>query len=97
MSGRVTVHVAPTRDQAWDEAERALHWWSTSLPAARLRHAAAAGGGDALDPGGRDLGQPFAVGTPEDVLAVLEPHKDVDLDEMVIQFNHPGMAASKVP
>ena len=29
MSGPVTVHIAPTRDQAWDEAERALHWWVT--------------------------------------------------------------------
>ena len=42
------------------------------------------------------FGQPFAVGTPDDVLAVLERHKDVDLDEMVIQFNHPGMDAEAV-
>jgi alkanesulfonate monooxygenase SsuD/methylene tetrahydromethanopterin reductase-like flavin-dependent oxidoreductase (luciferase family) len=96
MSGPVTVHVAPTRDQAWDEAERALHWWVTfyrtrgfdmPLPAVEeMRNT----------PGVGIFGQPFAVGTPDDVLAVLERHKDADLDEMVIQFNHPGMGAEEV-
>jgi hypothetical protein len=47
-------------------------------------------------PGVGIFGQPFAVGTPDDVLAVLERHKDADLDEMVIQFNHPGMGAEAV-
>jgi alkanesulfonate monooxygenase SsuD/methylene tetrahydromethanopterin reductase-like flavin-dependent oxidoreductase (luciferase family) len=96
MSGPVTVHLAPTRDQAWDEAERSLHWWVTFYrnrgfdmplpPVAEMRHT----------PGVGIFGQPFAVGTPEDVLAVLERHRDVDLDEMVIQFNHPGMEAEHV-
>ena len=96
MSGPVTVHLAPTRDQAWDEAERALHWWVTFYrrrgfdmplpPVEEMRST----------PGVGIFGQPFAVGTPDDVLSVLERHKDVDLDEMVIQFNHPGMGASEV-
>jgi len=96
MSGPVTVHLAPTRDQAWDEAERALHWWVTFYrrrgfdmplpPVEEMRST----------PGVGIFGQPFAVGTPDDVLAVLERHKYVDLDEMVIQFNHPGMGASEV-
>ena len=96
MSGPVTVHIAPTRDQAWDEAERALHWWVTFYrrrgfdmplpPVEEMR----------TTPGVGIFGQPFAVGTPDDVLAVLERHKDADLDEMVIQFNHPGMAADAV-
>jgi alkanesulfonate monooxygenase SsuD/methylene tetrahydromethanopterin reductase-like flavin-dependent oxidoreductase (luciferase family) len=96
MSGPVTVHVAPTREQAWDEAERALHWWVTFYrrrgfdmplpPVGEMRHT----------PGVGIFGQPFAVGAPEDVLSVLERHKDVDLDEMVIQFNHPGMGAAEV-
>jgi hypothetical protein len=47
-------------------------------------------------PGVGIFGQPFAVGTPEDVLSVLERHKGVDLDEMVIQFNHPGMGPAEV-
>ena len=96
MSGPVTVHIAPTSDQAWDEAERALHWWVTfyrrrgfdmPLPAVHeMRNT----------PGVGIFGQPFAVGTPDDVLAVLERHRGVDLDEMVVQFNHPGMEAEAV-
>ncbi|MGO9889506.1 MAG: LLM class flavin-dependent oxidoreductase [Solirubrobacteraceae bacterium] len=96
MSGPVTVHIAPTRDQAWDEAERALHWWVTFYrnrgfdmplpPVKKMRNT----------PGVGIFGQPFAVGTPDDVLAALERHKEADLDEMVIQFNHPGMAADAV-
>jgi len=95
-SGPVAVHVAPTRDQAWDEAERSLHWWITFYrrrgfemllpPAQQMRST----------PGIGIFGQPFAVGTPEEVLATLERHKDVDLDEIVIQFNHPGMAPEHV-
>jgi hypothetical protein len=47
-------------------------------------------------PGAGIFGQPFAVGTPADALAVLEAYKGVDLDEMVIQFNHPGMEPEPV-
>lgn len=96
MSGPVAVHVAPTREQAWDEASRSLHWWVTfyrrrgfdmPLPSVEdMRNT----------PGVGIFGQPFAVGTPEDVLSALERHKDVDLDEMVIQFNHPGMPPQPV-
>lgn len=96
MSGPVAVHVAPTREQAWDEAERALHWWVTFYrrrgldmplpPVEEMRET----------PGVGIFGQPFAVGTPDDVMSVRERHKDVDLDEMVIQFNHPGMGADAV-
>lgn len=88
--------MAPTRDQAWDEAERALHWWVTFYrsrgfdmplpPVEEMRNT----------PGVGIFGQPFAVGTPDDVMAVLERHKEAELDEMVIQFNHPGMGAEAV-
>ena len=96
MSGPVAVHVAPTREQAWDEAERALHWWVTfyrqrgfEMPLPRVEEMRST-------PEVGIFGQPFAVGTPDEVLSVLESHKGVDLDEMVIQFNHPGMGADAV-
>ncbi|HTW99122.1 MAG TPA: LLM class flavin-dependent oxidoreductase [Acidimicrobiales bacterium] len=91
MSGPVAVHLAPTRDQAFDEAERALHWWVSfyrargfDLPLpelAEMRHT----------PGVGIFGLPFAVGTPEEVLEELAAHREADLDELVVQFNHPGM------
>jgi alkanesulfonate monooxygenase SsuD/methylene tetrahydromethanopterin reductase-like flavin-dependent oxidoreductase (luciferase family) len=96
MSGPVAVHVAPTRDQAWDEAERALHWWVTFYRSRGFDMPLPAVEDMRGTPGVGIFGQPFAVGTPDDVMAALERHKDVDLDEMVIQFNHPGMGASEV-
>jgi hypothetical protein len=39
---------------------------------------------------------PFAVGTPDEVLEALSVHKDVDIDELVIQFNHPGMTGEQI-
>jgi alkanesulfonate monooxygenase SsuD/methylene tetrahydromethanopterin reductase-like flavin-dependent oxidoreductase (luciferase family) len=96
MSGPVAVHVAPTRDQAWDEAERALHWWVTFYRSRGFDMPLPSVADMRSTPNVGIFGQPFAVGTPEDVLAVLERHKDVDLDEMVIQFNHPGMGGAEV-
>jgi alkanesulfonate monooxygenase SsuD/methylene tetrahydromethanopterin reductase-like flavin-dependent oxidoreductase (luciferase family) len=96
MSGPVAVHLAESHEQAWDEAERALHWWVTFYrrrgfdmplpPVGELRDT----------PGAGIFGQPFAVGTPDEVLEALRRHEHTDLDEMVIQFNHPGMAAEHV-
>lgn len=96
ISGPVAVHVAESRERAWDEAEAALHWWVSFYrargfdmplpPVGELRNAPDAG----------IFGQPFAVGTPDDVLEGISRHKDQDIDEMVIQFNHPGMQAEHV-
>jgi alkanesulfonate monooxygenase SsuD/methylene tetrahydromethanopterin reductase-like flavin-dependent oxidoreductase (luciferase family) len=96
MSGPVTVHLAATREQAWDECERSLHWWISFYRARGLEMPLPALEEMRSTPGVGIFGQPFAVGTPEDALGVLEAYKDVDLDEMVIQFNHPGMAAEPV-
>lgn len=95
-SGPLLVHCAETRDRAWDEAQNGLSWFQEFykrrgfpfpfFPPEELRHIEDVG----------VFGQPFAVGTPDDVLRVLERHKGVDLDEMVIQFNHPGMAPDAV-
>ena len=96
MSGPVTVHVAPTHEQAWDEAERSLHWWVTFYRRRGFEMPLPPVGEMRNTPDVGIFGQPFAVGTPDDVLAALERHKGVDLDEMVIQFNHPGMDAEAV-
>jgi alkanesulfonate monooxygenase SsuD/methylene tetrahydromethanopterin reductase-like flavin-dependent oxidoreductase (luciferase family) len=96
MSGPVTVHVAPTRDQAWDECERSLHWWISFYRARGLEMPLPPVEELRSTPGAGIFGQPFAVGTPADALAVLEAYKGVDLDEMVIQFNHPGMEPEPV-
>jgi alkanesulfonate monooxygenase SsuD/methylene tetrahydromethanopterin reductase-like flavin-dependent oxidoreductase (luciferase family) len=96
MSGPVTVHLAPTRDQAWDECERSLHWWVSFYRARGLEMPLPPVEELRNTPGMGIFGQPFAVGTPEDALAVLEAYKGVDLDEMVIQFNHPGMRPEPV-
>jgi alkanesulfonate monooxygenase SsuD/methylene tetrahydromethanopterin reductase-like flavin-dependent oxidoreductase (luciferase family) len=34
---------------------------------------------------------PFAVGTPDQVLEKLRAYQDLPMDEMAIQFHHPGM------
>jgi alkanesulfonate monooxygenase SsuD/methylene tetrahydromethanopterin reductase-like flavin-dependent oxidoreductase (luciferase family) len=85
------VHVAGTTDQAWDEAERGLHWWvefyrrrgmqMPLAPVGELRH----------DPKAAIYGVPFAVGTPDQVIEKLRAYQDLPMDEMAIQFHHPGM------
>jgi hypothetical protein len=90
------VHVAETREKAWDECEAALHFWigfyrrrgfeMPQPPVGELRKT----------PGAGIFGQPFAVGTPDEVVEALSVHKGVDLDEMVLQFNHAGMPPEPV-
>lgn len=91
LSGPLAVHVADTPDQAWDEAERGLHWWvefyrrrgmqMPLAPVGELRH----------DPKAAIYGVPFAVGTPGQVIEKLSAYRDLPMDEMAIQFHHPGM------
>jgi alkanesulfonate monooxygenase SsuD/methylene tetrahydromethanopterin reductase-like flavin-dependent oxidoreductase (luciferase family) len=94
MSGPVAVHVAASREQAWDECEAALHWWVSFYrargfemplpPLGELRNSPEAG----------IFGQPFAVGTPEEALAVIDRYRGVPMDELVVQLHHPGMEAA---
>jgi alkanesulfonate monooxygenase SsuD/methylene tetrahydromethanopterin reductase-like flavin-dependent oxidoreductase (luciferase family) len=91
ISGPVAVHVAETREQAWDECEAALHWWVSFYKARGFDMPLPPVGEMRDTPGAGIFGQPFAVGTPDDVLEGISKHKNEDIDEMVIQFNHPGM------
>ena len=96
LSGPLVVHLAPTRDQAWDEAGAGL-WWMVEfyrqrgipLPLpdeSRMRDT----------PGVGLYGVPFAVGTPDDVLAQLSVLRRLPMDELVLQFRHPGMGTGPV-
>jgi alkanesulfonate monooxygenase SsuD/methylene tetrahydromethanopterin reductase-like flavin-dependent oxidoreductase (luciferase family) len=96
VSGPLCVHVAATREQAWDEAEEALHWGVEFYrrrgvdmplpPVGELRRTPNAG----------IYGVPFAVGTPEDVLRGLSIYKDEPLDQLALQFHAPGMNVEHV-
>jgi alkanesulfonate monooxygenase SsuD/methylene tetrahydromethanopterin reductase-like flavin-dependent oxidoreductase (luciferase family) len=96
MSGPIAVHLAPTREQAWDECEAGLHWWigfyrsrGIDMPHPPI--------GELRDtPGAGIFGMPFGIGTPEDVIEVVAMHRDADIDELVIQFNHPGMTGAQI-
>jgi len=96
VSGPLCVHVAPTRAQAWDEAEEAL-WWGVEFyrrrgvnmplpPVGELRRTPNAG----------IYGVPFAVGTPEDVLRGLAIYRDEPLEQLALQFHAPGMNVEHV-
>lgn len=91
VSGPLCVHVADTREQAWDEAEESLHWGVEFYrrrgvdmplpPVGELRRTPNAG----------IYGVPFAVGTPDDVMQALSIYRDEPLDQLGIQFHAPGM------
>lgn len=96
VSGPVCVHVAPTREQAWDEAEAPLHWGVEFYrrrgvnmplpPVGELRRTKNAG----------IYGVPFAVGTVEEVIAALSAYRQEPLDQLALQFHAPGMDVEHV-
>ena len=96
VSGPVCLHIAPTREQAWEECEEPL-WWGVEFyrrrgvnmplpPVGELRRTPNAG----------IYGVPFAVGTAEDVLAALSIYKNEPLDQLALQFHAPGMNVEHV-
>jgi alkanesulfonate monooxygenase SsuD/methylene tetrahydromethanopterin reductase-like flavin-dependent oxidoreductase (luciferase family) len=96
VSGPLCVHVAATREQAWDEAEEALHWGVEFYrrrgvdmplpPVGELRHS----------PNAAIYGVPFAVGTPDDVMLALGAYRDEPLDQLALQFHAPAMSTEDV-
>src|SRR5690242_6217675 len=100
------VHVAETREQAWDEVEaglhQVLHFYRThGNPAAGSRGAEPLG---ALPPPGEFRavpgighgGQPFAVGTPDEVLRALEPYHGIGLTHLSLNLHQPGQDSASV-
>lgn len=102
----IRVHVAETREQAWDEVEaglrQVLHFYRThGNPAAGSRGAEPLG---ALPPLGefRDVpeighsGQPFAVGTPDEVMRALEAYRGRQLTHLSLNLHQPGQDSASV-
>jgi alkanesulfonate monooxygenase SsuD/methylene tetrahydromethanopterin reductase-like flavin-dependent oxidoreductase (luciferase family) len=94
------VHVAATREEAWDEVEAGLHqvlhfYRAHGNPEAGSRDAGPLG---SLPPLGefRDVhgighgGQPFAVGTPDAVMHALLPYRDRQLTHLSLNLHQPG-------
>ena len=102
----IRVHLAETREQAWDEAEaglhQVLHFYRTRVD---LQSATSAAGAlEALPPVGEfrnvpgigHRGTPFVVGTPDEVGRALETYRDKRLTHLSLNFHQPGMATKAV-
>src|SRR6516164_1815450 len=102
----IRVHLAATREQAWDEAEpglhQVLHFYRTRVD---LQSATSAAGVlNELPPVGafRDVpgighrGSSFVVGTPEEVGRALEVYRDKRLTHLSLNFHQPGMDTATV-
>jgi alkanesulfonate monooxygenase SsuD/methylene tetrahydromethanopterin reductase-like flavin-dependent oxidoreductase (luciferase family) len=102
----VRVHLAETREQAWDEAEAGLHqvlnFYRTRVDLQSATSAAAAL--EALPPVGEfrnvqgigHRGTPFVVGTPDEVGRALEAYRDKRLTHLSLNFHQPGMDTKAV-
>jgi alkanesulfonate monooxygenase SsuD/methylene tetrahydromethanopterin reductase-like flavin-dependent oxidoreductase (luciferase family) len=102
----IRVHLAETREQAWDEAEAGLHqvlnFYGTRVDPQSAT--SAAGVLDRLPPVGEfrnvpgigHRGTPFLVGTPAEVGRALASYRDKRLTHLSLNFHHPGMETSAV-
>jgi alkanesulfonate monooxygenase SsuD/methylene tetrahydromethanopterin reductase-like flavin-dependent oxidoreductase (luciferase family) len=102
----IRVHLAETREQAWDEAEAGLHqvlnFYGTRVDPQSAT--SAAGVLDRLPPVGEfrnvpgigHRGTPFLVGTPNEVGRALGQYRDKRLTHLSLNFHHPGMETSAV-
>src|SRR5229473_2823124 len=100
------VHVAATREEAWDEVEaglhQVLHFYRThGNPEAGSRGDAPLGslppvGQFRLVPGIGHGGQPFAVGTPDEAMQALLPYRDRQLTHLSLNLHQPGQDSAGV-
>jgi alkanesulfonate monooxygenase SsuD/methylene tetrahydromethanopterin reductase-like flavin-dependent oxidoreductase (luciferase family) len=102
----IRVHLAETREQAWDEAEaglhQVLHFYRTRVD--RQSASSADGVLEALPPIGafRNVpgighrGSAFVVGTPDEVGRALVAYRDRKLTHLSLNFHQPGMDTSVV-
>ena len=102
----IRLHVAESRDAAWDEVEaglhQVLHFYRThGNPAAGTRGSEPLG---ALPPVGEfrhvpEIGHgdaPFAVGTPEDALKALQMFRGRGLTHLSLNLHQPGQDSASV-
>src|SRR5437762_36142 len=102
----IRLHLAATREQAWDEAEaglhQVLHFYRThGNPEAGSRGSGLLGNlppvGEFRDvPGIGHGGQPFAVGTPDAVMQALLPYRDRQLTHLSLNLHQPGQDSASV-
>ena len=102
----IRVHLAETREKAWDEAEaglhQVLHFYRTRVDLQSATSAAAVL--EALPPVGEfrnvpgigHRGTPFVVGTPDEVGRALETYRDKRLTHLSLNFHQPGMDTKAV-
>ena len=102
----IRVHLAATREQAWDEAEaglhQVLHFYRTRVD---LQSATSAAGvlnelppvGTLRNvPGIGHRGSPFVVGTPDEAGRALEAYRNMRLTHLSLNFHQPGMDTNVV-
>ncbi|HEX6440910.1 MAG TPA: LLM class flavin-dependent oxidoreductase [Stellaceae bacterium] len=102
----IRLHLAETRERAWDECEAGLHqvlhfYRSSTNPEAG---SCAAGPLPVLPPAGEFRhvpgighgGTPFIVGTPEEVGRMLEQYRDRGLSHLSLNFHQPGQDSQSV-
>jgi len=92
VSGPIFVHIADSRQQAWDEAEEAMHWAIEFYVKRGLPFPLAPLGEFRKPEKAIAYGLPIAAGTSKEVLEILSQWKDLPMDEMSFQFNHPGLS-----
>lgn len=98
------IHVAPTRQKAWDEAEEGLHHvlhfyrtWTNQPgtdadgPLAELPPL-----GQFRSTPGIGMVFPFLVGTPDDIAEHFESYRHRPVTHCALEFNHAGMDADSV-
>jgi alkanesulfonate monooxygenase SsuD/methylene tetrahydromethanopterin reductase-like flavin-dependent oxidoreductase (luciferase family) len=89
VSGPTFIHIADSKQQAWDECEVGMQWCLEFYKRRGLDMPVPPVG--EFRKVGKFYGVPAPVGTPQDVLETLSPHKDAPCDEIVFQFGFPGM------
>ena len=102
----IRVHIADTREQAWDETEaglhQVLHFYRTRVDLQSATSAAGVLGrlptvGRFRNvPGIGHRGTPFVVGTPDEVGRALEAYRDKRLTHLSLNFHQPGMDTKAV-
>jgi alkanesulfonate monooxygenase SsuD/methylene tetrahydromethanopterin reductase-like flavin-dependent oxidoreductase (luciferase family) len=102
----IRIHLAETREKAWDEAEaglhQVLHFYRSRVDARSAT--SAAGVLDRLPPVGEfrnvpgigHRGSPFLVGTPDEVGRALVQYRDKRLTHLSLNFHQPGMDTNAV-
>ena len=102
----IRLHLAETRERAWDECEAGLHQVLHFYRSSTNPEAGSCTGGPLLVlppvgefrhvPGIGHGGTPFIVGTPDQVMQMLEVYRDRGLTHLSLNFHQPGQDSQSV-